>query len=123
VFENVDDFKDVICPCGQDLAFELNDTELSAIHQLSRIRTLCPTCGRPFDVGTLRVEAFALNGFRSPTRTIAGGATSCFAIQIATGEDSPLRGEDAIAAVVPTFRMLCERFVRCPLHDVSEHNA
>ena len=74
-----------ICNCGEDLAFEWDEEELSpAFRRSSGIFAECEDCSRTFDPskGTATIE----NPFGGPSAEVRGGAAYRFALKVDCGK-------------------------------------
>jgi len=102
------------CTCGRDLRYHLDHDLFYA----GRIKRLCPTCGaafRPQDH-----ETIVGDGMTGERTSIAGGATSRFAIVVDCGK---AWNRDAPTSVLakPTFVTLCETSLGTKLYQVSDY--
>jgi hypothetical protein len=72
------------CVCGEDLAFDWDDTIVPAFGAASGIFTECEACSRTFDPS--KHTATITNPFDGTTHDVAGGAAYRFAIKIDCGK-------------------------------------
>jgi hypothetical protein len=96
---------DTECACGEDLAFEWDDSEIqSPFGGASGIFTECSECSRTFDPA----HAFAdvTCPFTKKKTSVRGGAAYRFALVVDCGASFPARGP--MPAFHPELKALCE---------------
>ncbi|HEU4390449.1 MAG TPA: hypothetical protein VFV34_21775 [Blastocatellia bacterium] len=111
--EIIEPFDETRCRCGTDLGFDAQND----VFYESRLRSACPSCGRPFDPSDLTaVSRHPWTG--EPLPPVAGGATYRFAVVLDCGKCIPEC--DGNITLDPAFKESCEMAVSCPLYEVGD---